>query len=435
MMKAAAEGHEQPFDEAAWQKMELLLDEDKDRRRPLFWAWWLLPLLIGTGVGGYFIFSQPGSPAGTGPASGSGHRQVESTASADKEIRAKENKLPSSPILSNTFQKPGTAVQNKPRIDRKRNTQLLPVPDKRTTTNTLPSTRQKLLIAGRTNTSMIVKTGDNISVVDSEKQTIPDIGKTSQHLPGNAATPRDDTSQAVETKKAVAAKVTAAGNDTIPALAGNTKHHKKDQAKKASQSRWYVLVAGGAEGSSTRIFSVDKISARAGVAIGYQLNKNLALQTGFFSGSKKYVAGPKDYKAKAGTYWSTVEILEVDANCLVYEIPLDLRYDLRPAKSTNIFTSVGLSSYIMKKEDYDYSYNRYGYPHFAEAYYNGNKHLFSVIRLSAGVERKVSKNLSMFAAPALSIPLAGVGEGQVKLYSAEMMLGVKYQPLKKSKNK
>jgi hypothetical protein len=155
------------------------------------------------------------------------------------------------------------------------------------------------------------------------------------------------------------------------------------------------------------------------------------VQTGFYSSSKKYVAGPEDYKAKPGSYWGSVDITKIEANCLVYEIPLLLRYDLTTNKKINIFSSASLSSYLMKKEDYHYYYYRYGASHEASASYKGNQHLFSVLRFSAGVEKKISKQFSLNAAPGLAIPLAGVGEGQVKLFSTDLMVGLKFTPLSK----
>ena len=57
-IRNAAGAHEQVFDEASWKKMETLLDNDKDRKKPVaFWLWWLLPLLIGAGAVSYFVFS------------------------------------------------------------------------------------------------------------------------------------------------------------------------------------------------------------------------------------------------------------------------------------------------------------------------------------------------------------------------------------------
>lgn len=201
-----------------------------------------------------------------------------------------------------------------------------------------------------------------------------------------------------------------------------------DRKPKNRISRFYVIITGGAEASGVKLFASDKITGRAGLAAGYQLNKNISVQTGFFISNKKYVAGKNDYKAKAGSYWGMVDIKSINADCKVYEILLQLRYDFTAGKKLNLFATAGLSSYIMKKEDYYFYYDRYGAAHEAEAYYTGNKSIFSVLRFSAGVEKKISKNFSAFVSPGIAIPLAGVGEGEVKLYSTDLMIGLKLTP-------
>ena len=85
----------------------------------------------------------------------------------------------------------------------------------------------------------------------------------------------------------------------------------------------------------------------------------------------------------------------------------------------------------MKKEDYQLYYERYGIPHKATVNYTGNQNLFSVFRLSAGIEKKASKNFSIIASPGVAIPLAGVGEGEVKLYTTDIMIGIKFTPSRK----
>ena len=85
----------------------------------------------------------------------------------------------------------------------------------------------------------------------------------------------------------------------------------------------------------------------------------------------------------------------------------------------------------MKKEDYQIYYDHYGVPQQAAVSYTGNQNLFSVFRFSAGIEKKVSKNFSIMASPGIAIPLAGVGEGEVKLYTTDIMIGIKFTPSRK----
>jgi hypothetical protein len=432
MMKATSEGYEQPFEEAAWRKMEVLLDKDKDRRRPIFWLWWLLPVFIGAGIGSYFVLNKADQPGQSTARLATKSAEINATRSPRNEVSPAgigtspgainggnaESQVPtgeglSSPVHLNAQTngpdkyEPGSVIQNA----------------------SPANAGGKSLKSYRSHDRMMVKAGDNALVSDTVSQPVMTRDNI---VPATTAIDKKDTvitSTSAGNNKMPGEKTTLPVTDSLVLV-------KITQNKESSrQSRWYLIVAAGAEGGSPRLFSVDKISARGGVTIGYKLDKNFSVQTGLYAGSKKYIAGPKDYNPKAGSYWSTVEIVEVEANCLVLEIPLDIRYDLHPTKNTNVFTTAGLSSYIMSKEDYEYVYNRYGYQHYAKAGYKGNKHLLAVLRLSAGVETKISKTFSLNAAPALSIPLAGVGEGQVKLYSTEIMVGLKYQPLKKIKHK
>jgi hypothetical protein len=195
----------------------------------------------------------------------------------------------------------------------------------------------------------------------------------------------------------------------------------------------FILAAVGAEASSTKLLSFknSSISPVYGVGLGYSFNKRISVQTGFYAAAKKYIAGPGDYKVKAGSYLSTVNIINVDANCMIYEIPLSVQYNWIIRPKTNYFASAGLSGYIMKKEKYNYTYERYNTIYRYPYDYTKNTHLLAALRLSAGIEKQVGRKLFVQAAPVINIPLQGVGEGQVKLFTTGLQVGLKYFPFKK----
>ncbi len=447
MMREGVEGFEMPFEEASWRKMESLLDNEKDKRRPVFWMWWLLPILVGGPLIGYFMMrdpvahkakntnaplpintvtvSQPNKAPGgaTGAVPGSASSKQGASSGAVAPINLVN---PAKPIneraLADLSQK--KAGQSNEPVSNYR-IKAAPVDNS--------SAKTRVSIKGNEAAEDIAQIpADNgqmkfshPSQKDSAGTTEMDkVGGTEADPPLSAGAP--GTLEEVHVQK-VADSVPV--NSTTRIKTANTKN---DQP---TLSRWYVIVAAGAGGSSTKMLAVDRLTPAAGVHIGYRFTNHISAQTGLFAGSKKYSAGAGDYKAKAGTYWSMVNLLNVDANCLVLEIPLNLRYDLNPKGGINYFATAGLSSYVMKKENYFYSYNRYGYTNYAEANYKGNEHFLSVLRLSAGLEKKLSNKLLLNVAPGVSIPLAGVGEGRVKLYSTEIMLGLKYQPLRKTREK
>lgn len=424
VIKDAAEGYEPPFEDASWNKMEALLDKEKERRKPLFWLWWLLPLfIIGGSVGGYLLFKDDAK-------------------SDSKDITVTEKKGspvddPGGSVLPATENSPGKIPVQPVAPGGSANSTSYPSKD-------LPIDRKNSPVA---KLAIVPGSGGNEEFQGKTSKIIDKAqGKSKVRIGAPGATGDLENPLVVKTEP-VEDKAQPPGNvNDKPADEGRAKIteepttvKKEEQlpgktplqkGNRSSQSRFYLIATAGVEGSSVDIFSIDKIAAKGGVTIGYQLGKKISLQTGFFAGSKKYIAGPGDYHPKGG-YWSTVDIIKVDANCLVYEVPLNIRYDFAEGKALKIFATTGLSSYIMKKEGYHYSYNRSGYPHYGKADYTGNEHLFSVLKLSAGVEKNISKTLSLHASPALSIPLAGVGDGRVKLYSSELLVGLRYQPLKK----
>ena len=208
---------------------------------------------------------------------------------------------------------------------------------------------------------------------------------------------------------------------------------KKTQKENEKKSRFYFLTSVGTDMSNVKLFSFKNNSAvfKYGIGVGFDINKKISLQTGFYSSRKKYIAGPQDYKIEKGSYWDMVQLTRVDAACLVYEIPITIRYNFLKKPSFNLYTSAGISSFIMKKEDYYYHYIRYNIPHESPWSYTGNKNLLSILNLNVGLEKKISPVFSFFAEPSISIPLAGVGEGKVKLFSTSFQAGLKYQPFKK----
>ena len=445
IVKNAAEAYEPAFDEQAWKKMEVLLDKEEDRRRPfIFWLWWLLPLLIGAGVVSYFTFNKSGNEnkitvqknenaAGEKIKNNSLHADKKSdiAGSTNTNITLDNNSVTKNVVINNDLVKNNevSAVNNYKTY--------------RGSTDTKNRTADEALSSSKKITDKVTgKTKATITpaspVSDEEKTEALAENLISENLDKSKKTEPANVISETLTKpeEAIVIKVDAGKlnekeiEKIIDSVITKSVAGKKTKNKIA---KFYVIVAAGAEASGVKLFSADKITGRVGLAAGYQINKNLSIQTGFFVSNKKYIAGKEDYKTKEGSYWNIVDIKSIDANCRVYEIPLQVRYDFTPGKKLNIFATAGLSSYIMKKEDYEFYYERYGTLHQASVKYSDNKNLFSVLRLSASAEKKISRQFAVFASPGIAIPLAGVGEGKVKLYSTDIMLGLKFTPSRKNK--
>ncbi len=480
-IREAAENSEPPFNEHAWSKMELLLDkEEKTKRR--FFLWWRmgLPLLLaGLVVSGYLLFSiskadkkiatittpQTKTTENTGkqnsaatkinhsektiipgnesngnassdlaPATGNTQAATAlipgtSGASPDaKDIQKNAVGLSGTTASSNTVS--GKKAYLKGLLKKRNITDSKPVADLTTLKQAAgkkkkSSTRAKLTVSSTADYATLEDSTLNI-----EQQKTRDIavyGSTSVKDTSNSDAKTDSLFVASMQKKNITDSATLKEQSVA-----KTAKNKKDK-KMGNSSKFYIVAEGGVEILKTKLFSYGNtlLSGRYGVATGYEINKRLNVQAGFYAGRKKYTGGAADYHPKQGTYWSMVNIQQVNASCLVYDIPISLRYNFWKNKAFQWYAMAGISSYIMKKEDYYYYYTYSNMPyavHEKPYSYTGNKSLFSILNLSAGFERKISDRTSLIAEPYISLPLSGVGDGAVKLYSTGLQIGIKYHP-------
>jgi hypothetical protein len=181
------------------------------------------------------------------------------------------------------------------------------------------------------------------------------------------------------------------------------------------------------------LHDAGKVKLTYGAGLSYTMNR-FTIRSGFYVAKKVYTAGPDDYHPP-NHYWTYyVDLTKVDADCRVYEIPVTASYNFSESKTHNWFVSAGLSSYLMKKETYGYHYKdpttqMPGYKDWTLK--NGENHIFSILDLSAGYERKLNKRLSVIAEPYFKIPMDGIGFGSIKLNSAGVLFTLSVKPFVK----
>lgn len=197
---------------------------------------------------------------------------------------------------------------------------------------------------------------------------------------------------------------------------------------KRFKNNFAITFSAGPDISSVGLDRAGTAALNFGAGISYALSHRLTLRTGFYKAEKIYSASKDQYHVPSGG--NIAYLYNIDANCKVYEIPVTVSYNFGKVKNHQWFASAGLSSYLMKKESYDYYYK---YPN-GNAYTkswsisNQNKHYFSVLDISAGYEYSFSKRASLIAEPYLKIPLSGIGAGKVNLNSAGMLFTFAFRP-------
>lgn len=155
--------------------------------------------------------------------------------------------------------------------------------------------------------------------------------------------------------------------------------------------------------------------------VEYQFSKRWSVSSGAIRSFKKY-------SSKEEVVYSGYTADELHGACRILDIPLNVYYQIKPGSRTSFFIGAGLSSYIMLTENYTYTVNTYyGNRYYSSGVERENNEWFKILNLSLGVQYQLGSKFFLQAEPFIKAPLAGVGEGDVKLSSLGVFFGLKYK--------
>ena len=402
-----------PFENEAWDKMELLLNQylPQKKDKPRFCFWWLAALIPIGLVASYFLINN--------------HTVRSPDESQNRTIDKKEknNSNTSIKILTHEINMKATdhrdvSVSSSPSKIIKEKNQItgsaepLQKPDQN---NQFLGKRPSKKSYGKQ-----ITTGTRNGDIETVSQN-----PTANHN-GDIVASRNDESKYENKEKitindATSAKYTPVTKDKTPdtfskAVTKNKK--RKDQL--------YITFSSGIESSGTGIDKLGTSQPVYGTGLQYSRNK-IFLRAGLLVTQKLYSARDKDYNRKPGTWMSNVMFNNIDANCKVIEIPMSIGYTIINNKKSAVYVTGGSSAYFMKKEDYQFYFkNTSGNDTTRNANFtNNSSHYFSSINLTVGIEKKISNMLSLSAEPTLKIPVSGIGFGKIKLYGTGVLVTVK----------
>jgi hypothetical protein len=193
-----------------------------------------------------------------------------------------------------------------------------------------------------------------------------------------------------------------------------------DKKKPSGKIGFYYGISGAPDVSRIKGQDVKGTGYSAGVIAGYQLNLRWSVEGGVLWSNKRYFTKGK-YFSKAGAgIPSNINLRWLDGGCDMLEFPVLVRYDFSPKKNT-FFGTVGLTSYMMKKEDYTYGADAGAGQNYYEGYrqyHRSGDHLFSNLQLSAGYKFSLSSKMNMRIEPYLKTPLKKIGIGKMPITSA-----------------
>ncbi len=399
LLRKAAEKYPLKTDNAGWEKVRLALaaegfsnepDTNKNRR-----SLWVLLLLLPIGWAGYYYISSP--------------------TRSDKSVAAKKNTAKnykiSQPfnIKNNTSRGEELTQQN---VDQ--------------TVNTNPKTIQFIAknnyrnLVARSNTSFTInqpsdKEDDEVVITINKKTHLNKEENTNQDVINTNNKKIDN--NLIEKNNAVV---------TTDEEKNNEKNIKKNNKNKKQKNNFlYAGVTVGPDISTVKFQSVKNTGVNMGIILGYQLNKKLALETGIVWDKKYYYSDGKYFNTGKIYLPPNAKIINVNGNCKMIEVPINVKYNLKSSGKTTLFATVGLSSYFMKQESYSYTVVSTGAPYpYNKTYKKSSQYLLSDMNVSAGYNHSLGKTGTLRFEPYIKIPLKGVGIGSLPITSVGINVGI-----------
>jgi hypothetical protein len=202
---------------------------------------------------------------------------------------------------------------------------------------------------------------------------------------------------------------------------------KKNPSKKqdAKIEKVYVSLLMGPDFSRVKSQKVNPAGYSIGFVAGYNFSRRWGVESGLFWDKKNYYSDGEYFKTDKIYLPHNSTVIMVDGYCAMFEIPLNIRYRFVQNSRNVLAASVGVSSYLMQDEDYDYVYRRYGEDYAGNAKYNrASQDWFSIANVSLGYEHKLGIQTKIRVEPYMKLPLKGVGIGSLPLHSTGLLIGI-----------
>lgn len=193
---------------------------------------------------------------------------------------------------------------------------------------------------------------------------------------------------------------------------------KKMDAALQQQGHNLILSAMAAPDiSSTSASKSSKVSSDLGMVASYAVLNKVSISSGAIYSKKYYNYG--------STYNSGQQDWQVNADCNVLDVPLNVNYKLLDKKQLSVSMTAGVSSYFMLKEKYD-NITGTGATQVTttQVIDNQNQHIFGVANLGMSFNHQITQSVSIGVQPFAKLPLTGIGEHDANLKSVGMFFSL-----------
>ena len=248
------------------------------------------------------------------------------------------------------------------------------------------------------------------------KNPINDIANPKQIDPAHAISDQVIFKTAIEANDINAQKETNTENLT-----------EKKKNSMPEQRGIYLGVASGLSFAEVKKQGFKKPGLNIGVIAGYQFNGRSSIEAGLFFAQKKYFTGGRYFNMdKIGSSMPAgMEVVSLESTSCVFEIPTRFKYNLLHKNKADLFSSAGITSYILAREKNNYLMLHNGTKqNMTGLYKNGSKYFAATLDISLGYEHTIGKSSHLRIEPYLQIPLKGIGVGSLPVLSSGLRIGL-----------
>ncbi len=187
----------------------------------------------------------------------------------------------------------------------------------------------------------------------------------------------------------------------------------------AQAKSWGIGLSAGPDLASVNANGSTAYGLNAGLAFDYRIGKRWVFQASGQYLLKNYIADQKEYVAPTG-FWPTRSYPNsTEGTCDMLQWSVDLRYNWLAKPKFKSFVSLGSSSWTILKEEYEFYYAK-DYPgllyHWSSS--QDKNYWLSMAQMGIGIEKTIRPGLSLQLNWFAQMPLKGVGNGKVEIYSS-----------------
>lgn len=225
-----------------------------------------------------------------------------------------------------------------------------------------------------------------------------------------------------------------AENANLSSLKAKGKSAPLKIEKQIRRNGLYLGLISGLEFNGVSSFQPAYAGYELGLIGGYQFNKRISMESGLIFSKKNYACKGEDFNMDGvnSSMPPGMEIISLNGNCTVYEIPLKVNYNFINTARSNMYISTGVSSYLLTNETNNYHTLIAGNQKDITSSYNENSGYFAATAdIHLGIEKYLNNGNRIRVEPYLQVPLKGIGIGNVKVLSAGIHAGYTLFPKRK----